>query len=76
MYSIFKIIYKSLLSLISPFKYTGSCPKAIPYSRTMVLELEQALESPERTAKAQITESHTQALSFCGSGMRPENVHV
>lgn len=72
MYSTFKIICKSLPFLISPFKYTGCCLKAIPYSRTTVLELQHALESPGRTAEAQIAESLTQALSFCGSRVRPE----
>lgn len=41
MYITFKILYKSLLSLIPPLslKYAGSFLKAMICSRTMVLEL-------------------------------------
>lgn len=51
----------SLISLL-PLKYVGSFLKAMLYSRTMVLELEPASESPGRLAKTQISGFHTQTF--------------
>lgn len=60
----FKILYSFSLSLISPLphKYVGSFLKAMLCSRTMVLELEPASESPGRLAKTQIDGFHTQTF--------------
>lgn len=69
----------NLFSLSSPplsLECIGSFLKAMLYSGTMVLKLEPASESPGRLAKTQIAGSHIHPLSYRGSGMRLENVHL